>query len=894
MIIIDILYSLIIKPLILVFDLIFSFFLNKILYVGWSIVILSIVVNILVLPLYNKADSMQLEEVEKKKKISKWESHIKKAFKGDEKFMMLQTYYRQNGYKPYQTLKSAMPLLLEIPFFIAAYQYLSHLQLLNGMSFGPITDLSKPDGLLRLFGLNINILPILMTIINFVSGTVYNRLESLKDRVQLYVIAAVFLVLLYNSPSGLVLYWTCNNIFSFLKNVTYIVIEHIKKNNGVKQKIQSKTMKKSKCHFSYFLIFMSASLLLSLLVGAYIPSLLIRSSVEEFISYQSLINPSIYIINSLLVGIGLFFVWIGVFFFLLDNRGKMIISSTLFILCIIAFLNFSSIPFDSSMTMFLTINSRTQATPLLIVRSIIVIISAFVLGVVLVKYKRKAISFVLVFSMVSFVIINFYLILDVYKTADYKIGIIKKYDNMPEVHLSRNGKNVVVIMMDKMVGYYVPFIMNEKPELLSSWDGFTFYPNCISLGTATNGGSPGLYGGYEYSPENINKRNGELLKDKQNEALKVMPVMFLNDGYDVTVGDPTYANYEWIPNPSIYDDYPDIYTYISGGKLNPKDLYYSKDDVLYRNLIMYGIYRSAPIFLQSKIYDGGYYGSATTTYSNGIGLFCSNTYSSGYGISEEFYNEYSFLMGLSDISVIVDEECNTFNMFSNNTTHEANLLQEPDYTLSAIVDNTTYDNEHPIKYTADGQELSLYNRSNEEIKKGVHAESETFYRVMCYHSNMAAMIKLGDWFDYLRSEGVYDNTRIIIVSDHSCPLGLDQDLFFQLEFADGSNVWYDMLMAQSTLLVKDFDGKGFKTDNKFMTNADVPTIATKDLIDNPKNPFTGNAISSEDKDKGPVHIMVTKDWHTDINNGCTFMKTHWFSVHDNIFDETNWDYYGAY
>ena len=33
--------------------------------------------------------------------------------------------------------------------------------------------------------------------------------------------AVIFLVLLYNSPSGLVVYWTCNNIFSLVKNIFY-------------------------------------------------------------------------------------------------------------------------------------------------------------------------------------------------------------------------------------------------------------------------------------------------------------------------------------------------------------------------------------------------------------------------------------------------------------------------------------------------------------------------------------------------------------------------------------------------------------------------------------------------------------------------------------------------
>ena len=39
--------------------------------------------------------------------------------------MILQTYYRQNHYKPTYVLRSAVSLFLEIPFFIAAYAFLS-------------------------------------------------------------------------------------------------------------------------------------------------------------------------------------------------------------------------------------------------------------------------------------------------------------------------------------------------------------------------------------------------------------------------------------------------------------------------------------------------------------------------------------------------------------------------------------------------------------------------------------------------------------------------------------------------------------------------------------------------------------------------------------------------
>ena len=107
-------------------------------------------------------------------------------------------------------LKSTISLLLEVPFFIAAYDFLSNVKGFRDAVLWGNSVLSMPDGLL--FG--INILPLLMTIINICSTSIYTKGQSLKSKIQLYVIAILFLALLYNSPSALVLYWTFNNLFS--------------------------------------------------------------------------------------------------------------------------------------------------------------------------------------------------------------------------------------------------------------------------------------------------------------------------------------------------------------------------------------------------------------------------------------------------------------------------------------------------------------------------------------------------------------------------------------------------------------------------------------------------------------------------------------------------------
>ena len=215
------LYSLIISPLELLFENIFVLANRIIGNEGLSIIFLSLAVNFLVLPLYRRADELQTEEREIQIKMAPVIKHIKSTFKGDERFFMLQEYYRINKYKPVYALKSSVSLLLQIPFFIAAYNLLSGMQCLHGMQFGFISDLGKEDAMFHIGSFPVNILPILMTLINIVSGIIYTKGHPLKAKIQVYGLAAVFLVLLYHSPSGLVFYWLLNNVFSLVKNVFY-------------------------------------------------------------------------------------------------------------------------------------------------------------------------------------------------------------------------------------------------------------------------------------------------------------------------------------------------------------------------------------------------------------------------------------------------------------------------------------------------------------------------------------------------------------------------------------------------------------------------------------------------------------------------------------------------
>jgi len=81
--------------------------------------------------------------------------------------------------------------------------------------------LGRADCLRNIASSNVNALPIVMTVINIGASAVYSTGLGIKEKLQLYITATVFLVLLYHSPSGLVFYWTLNNVFSLFKNIFY-------------------------------------------------------------------------------------------------------------------------------------------------------------------------------------------------------------------------------------------------------------------------------------------------------------------------------------------------------------------------------------------------------------------------------------------------------------------------------------------------------------------------------------------------------------------------------------------------------------------------------------------------------------------------------------------------
>ncbi|QIA09717.1 membrane protein insertase YidC [Draconibacterium halophilum] len=180
---------------------------------GVAILLLSFAISLLLLPIFIYIEKAKKSDDAVKKRMQPLIDEIKQVYTGQERYYYLKTLNRQFGYSHFKALVPILSLLVQIPFFIAAYQYLDNLEAIEGVSFGPLDDLSKPD---HLFGI-VNVLPILMTVVNLLTAWFYTRHGNTSERKQMVVIAGVFLVLLFNLPSGLVLYWTMNNVFAFLR-----------------------------------------------------------------------------------------------------------------------------------------------------------------------------------------------------------------------------------------------------------------------------------------------------------------------------------------------------------------------------------------------------------------------------------------------------------------------------------------------------------------------------------------------------------------------------------------------------------------------------------------------------------------------------------------------------
>ncbi len=196
---------------------------------GLAIIALALVVKLLMSPLTALAEKWQHEVNAKRSVMQPLIDEVKANYKGEEQVNRILKVYKAHDTHMLFSLKSMFGFLIQIPIFIAAFDMLSENFALNAVSFLWIEDLAKPDHFLKLpfsipfFGTYINLLPFIMTFITvlaslqFEAHTLSPQLRKQQQR-HLYIMAALFFVLFYTFPAGMVLYWTSTNFWQFLRD----------------------------------------------------------------------------------------------------------------------------------------------------------------------------------------------------------------------------------------------------------------------------------------------------------------------------------------------------------------------------------------------------------------------------------------------------------------------------------------------------------------------------------------------------------------------------------------------------------------------------------------------------------------------------------------------------
>ncbi len=196
---------------------------------GIAIILLTLVTKLVFLPLTFKSS----ESMARMQALNPKVAEVRAKFKDKPERMNqeLAELYKREKVNP---LGGCLPMLLQLPIFFALYSLLYDNFALRGALFIPgwVPDLSVPDTVITFGGFTVpvlnwtglHLLPVIMLATQFF----YSKFTQTPDTSQqgsgqmkliTYLMPLLMFFLLYETPSGLVLYWTVQNVLSVLQQL---------------------------------------------------------------------------------------------------------------------------------------------------------------------------------------------------------------------------------------------------------------------------------------------------------------------------------------------------------------------------------------------------------------------------------------------------------------------------------------------------------------------------------------------------------------------------------------------------------------------------------------------------------------------------------------------------
>jgi YidC/Oxa1 family membrane protein insertase len=195
---------------------------------GIAIILLTLLVKVVFFPLTKKGSAATSRMQALSPKIKE----LQEKYKGNPQKLNVEMaeFYKREGYNP---LSGCLPMLLQIPIFFAMYNLFNNHFDLRGAMFIPqwIPDLSIPEAIwnfpagfrLPLFGWTaLRGLPFIYVGSQLLYGKVTqtpDQQANTQMKLMLYVMPIAFFFILYDVPSGLLIYWIFSNLLTLVQQL---------------------------------------------------------------------------------------------------------------------------------------------------------------------------------------------------------------------------------------------------------------------------------------------------------------------------------------------------------------------------------------------------------------------------------------------------------------------------------------------------------------------------------------------------------------------------------------------------------------------------------------------------------------------------------------------------
>lgn len=395
------------------------------------------------------------------------------------------------------------------------------------------------------------------------------------------------------------------------------------------------------------------------------------------------------------------------------------------------------------------------------------------------------------------------------------------------LRFSPTNPNVLIIFLDRFMGSYVESILETDPDLLERLSGFTWYPRTVAAGYNSIAGVHPMLGGYDYTPVEMNARD-QPLRDLSVEAFSILPYNFARQGYRVNLVSPRGLGFTMAGDCSALQIEGVTCTHIPMSVVSrrAKQMGFDLNDLAKASyadlLVLLGSMRTAPYAIKEIVLEKGPWRpflnqSASTT-----------------------FREWAQLQALAEMSLTDASESN-LNFISSLLPHEPYFMGEdcqPRHNQLVVPEEEARRRGH----------VSLFS-----LQHSVGAR--------------CTLLSVANYLDFLKSAGVYDNTQIVIVSDHGI-VGPVEDRSTR---AVAGGTWAKKFVStRSVLLVKERGATGaLSISEAFMPNAEVPRIVCAE-IDGCVNPYLNNKAIATDGRDDPFLVSIVP-WQFSAQNSKSFV-----------------------